>query len=76
MLIIGYKLLGLRVKKIFMKGMGGKKMAQLIQSDDLCTIPSCSMKRENSGKKEKKTKCGNIHPVYKIYYKVIAIYIV
>lgn len=60
-----------------MKGMGGKKMAQLIkalavQPDDLGTIPNCSMKSENSEKK-KKTKCGNIHPVYKIYYKVITI---
>lgn len=63
-----------------MKGMGGKKMPQLrmalaVQPDDLSTIPNCSMKSENSEKK-KKTKCGNIHPVYKIYYKVIAINIV
>lgn len=41
-----------------MKGMGGKKMAQLIkalavQPDDLGTIPNCSMKSENSDKKRK-----------------------
>lgn len=40
-----------------MKGMGGKKMAQLIktfaaQPDDLDTIPNCSMKSENSEKKK------------------------